>query len=202
MENHSFDVTSRITSAIRKNKEFPRKPSRDHLLRADGVELPRAERLWEDFVFHQSEEVPLCASLGLEVPENPTSGGFFERIQLGLNVAARVVLQLLIPCIDEVDLVAGPYAWAPRIPAVIAGTNAITIQSCCAVGHRSRPLANNDPMIGISRVTAGMAANEVSVFLLMWSATNKEICNWIKGRLTVGDLATSSSENTCMRISG
>lgn len=121
------------------------------------------------------ELTPLCAGLGLEVPKNPTSSELFERIQLGLNVTACVVLQLLIPSINEVDSVAGTYAGASRIPAVIASPNAVSIQSGCTVGHRRRPLANNDPMIGVSRVTAGMAANEVLMFLLLWSAASKEI---------------------------
>lgn len=57
-------------------------------------------------------------------------------------------------------------------------------------------------MIGVSRIATGMAANEVSVFLLFWLALDENIGDSIKGRQTVGDLATSMSENTYTCISG
>ena len=56
-------------------------------------------------------------------------------------------------------------------------------------------------MISVCRIATGMAANEVSVFLLLWLAMGENIGDWIIGRLTVGDLATSMSENTYTCIS-
>ena len=120
----------------------------------------------EDVVFEQTKEIPLCASLGLKVPEYPTAGELLEHVQLGLDIVACIVLQLLIPRVDEVDLVAGTHAWTSRIPAIIASTNAVTIEGRCTVSHRRRPLAHNHPVISVGRVTASMVANEVSVFLL------------------------------------
>lgn len=129
----------------------------------------------KDVFVQQSEKIPFGASFGFEVPENPAFAEFLERTQLNLNVVACVVLQLLIPRIDEVDLVTGTYAGASGIPAVIASANAVTIQSRRTIGHCRRPFANNHPVIGVSRVTTGMAANEVSVLLLILSARSEEI---------------------------
>ena len=85
------------------------------------------ERLWENAGVEQAEEVPLRARLGLEVPEDPAAGVLLKDLELGLDVAAHVVLELVAPGFDEVDVLAGADVGRVGVGAVVAGADAVAV---------------------------------------------------------------------------
>lgn len=108
------------------------------------------QRLREDLVVQQPEEIPFGARFGLEVPEYPAIGLLFENADLSSNVELRIRLELLIPGFDEVSVIAGAYSTTAWVPSIVSRTDVPAIEPSRAVGHRSRPLANNGPVLGSS----------------------------------------------------
>ena len=127
------------------------------------MELPLRERLRKHAGIEQTEKIPLGTGFSLEVPEDPAVGESLVDIQLCLDELPRVVLKGLIPCIDEIDTAARPVVRAARIITLVAGANAITIESGGAVRHRSRPFPNYHPVVDIGRVCTRVTAGELAV---------------------------------------
>lgn len=121
-------------------------------------------KLWKDTSINKSEKVPFGASLGLEVPEDPTIGHLLIHLDLSFNVLARIVFQGLIPGIDEVDRIAGPYTRCIWLITVILSPDAVSIKSSSAICHCGSPFADNHPVVDISRICACMTAHELSMF--------------------------------------
>lgn len=104
-------------------------------LGANGTVLAIRQWLREDAGVDQAERVPLGASLRLEVPEDPADGVHLECLHLCLDVSTSVVLQLLVPSVDEVDARARTDVAAARVCAIIARANPVSIESGSAVSH-------------------------------------------------------------------
>ena len=111
----------------------------------------------------QSEKVPLGASFGLEVPEYPAIGEALIDIQLRLDKLSRVILEGLIPRVDEIDTAARTMVCAARVVSFVAGTNAVAVERRGAIGHCSGPFANDDPVVNIGGVCTRVAASELAV---------------------------------------
>lgn len=95
-------------------------------LGADGAELPIGQWLWKDSSVNQSECVPFGTGLGLEVPEDPTLRVLLKRLELCFDITASIVLHLLRPCVDEIDLSTRSDVRAIRIGTVVSCSNAVT----------------------------------------------------------------------------
>ena len=85
-----------------------------------------------DTIVDESEEVPLGTSLGLEIPEDPSTSRSFERVDLRLDVLRSCGLHALVPLVDEVlgcagADVRGGSALRSGVCAVVASANAITV---------------------------------------------------------------------------
>lgn len=111
------------------------------------------QRLREDFVVEQTEKIPLWTGFGLEVPEHPAISPLFEDSNLGRDIESSVVLELLTPLVDKIDVVTGTDSGALWIVPIISCTHVPAIESSCTVGHRSRPLSNDDP---VSEIFSGV----------------------------------------------
>lgn len=131
--------------------------------RTDRLGLPGREWLREHPGVQQSDEIPLSASFGLEVPKDPAVGEALVNIQLRLDVQPCIVLESLVPCVDKIDAAAGTMVRAAGVIAFIAGANAVAVQGGSAIGHCSRPFADDDPVVDVGRVCAGVAAHELAV---------------------------------------
>lgn len=107
------------------------------------------QRLWEDLVVQQPEQIPLRASFCLEVPEDPTLGFLLEDTNLCRDVELRVVLELITPLIDVIDVIARADSVTIRIPPVVPRADLPAIEPSCAIGHCGRPLRDDCPVVGV-----------------------------------------------------
>lgn len=93
-------------------------------------------------------------------------GRLLVDVQLRFDVAARILFELVGPGIDEIDGVAGTDAGAVGEPAVVAGSDAVAVESGGAIGHGGCPFADDDVVGGSGAgVGVGVGADEVAVFL-------------------------------------
>lgn len=135
-------------------------------LGAGRGELPGRKRLGKYLIIQKSGEIPLGRSFRFESPEDPAPSGLLVCVQLRLNVTACVVLQRLIPGVNPIDLIARTYTGASRIPAVVAGTDAVPVQGRCAICHGRRPFADNEQVIGIGGIGFREVTSKFDVVLI------------------------------------
>lgn len=100
----------------------------DARLGADCTEVARSEWLWEDTGIDETEGIPLGRCFGLEIPEDPALTVGFEGLHLGFDEAARVLLQVLAPCLDEVDVSTATNIGAAWVCSVVASADGVAWQ--------------------------------------------------------------------------
>lgn len=105
------------------------------------------QRLWEDLVVQQAEEIPFRTRFRFKVPEHPSVSLLFENADLSCNVELRVRFELLAPCIDEVDVVARANSSTLWVPPIVSCTDVPAVKPSRAIGHGSRPLAHDRPVV-------------------------------------------------------
>lgn len=70
------------------------------ILTTKGPKLPIRNRIWENPIIQQREEVPLMRSLGLKIPPGPALHIGLKRVHLGFDEAPRIVPHRLVPGAD------------------------------------------------------------------------------------------------------
>jgi len=98
----------------------------------------------------------------MNVPEDPPLSIPLKRLHLRLNIPPRIILELLIPRLDEIHIRAAPHILAPRIQSLVPRSNPVPIQRRCAIGHRGRPLADEGPLVG-ARVRVRVVADVLAM---------------------------------------
>ena len=130
------------------------------------------QRLWEDLVIKQAEKIPFRAGFGLEVPEDPSVGLLLKDGNLGSNVVLRVRFELLVPRLDEVPIVAGANPRAAGVVSSVPCSHVPTVESRGTVGHCSRPLGDDGPMVDILSIGGRVRTDIFDMFLARVSAQN------------------------------
>ncbi len=131
----------------------------------------------EDADVQQAEHIPFRTSLGLEVPKDPTLTVQLKDIQLSLDVLSHVVLELLAPRLDEIDVFARTPECAASKGPIVASSDTIPVEGGGAVGHGSRPFANDEPLVTVLRVRGDVVADKLSM-----------LCRRHGGKVVVEDL--------------
>lgn len=105
-------------------------------------------QIWKDAIIKQLERIPLVRAFRLEVPENPSIGLRFKIGQLSTQIVPHVVLETITPGVNIGFAFTRADVGGIGVCAIVAGTETESIESPCAISHRSCEFADDGPFVG------------------------------------------------------
>jgi hypothetical protein len=131
--------------------------------RANGGELPVRQRLWENASIQKRKRIPLMRRFRLEVPEHPSLSVTFEGLKLSFDVASHITFHVIVPRFNVGLPVAGAYVSRIGIGSIVASANIVAIERRSTISLRSRPFADDNPLVCSAGVRWCVVADKLTV---------------------------------------